>query len=121
LRAVALETELGRDESIRSRHSSLLTPRRCMLSLIRVKNYAVIDEVELEFDAGLSVVTGETGAGKSIIVDALGLALGDRADASSVRHGAERAEISVLFECPEGHAAIAWLEELGLEDGNSCS
>jgi DNA repair protein RecN (Recombination protein N) len=92
-----------------------------MLSLIRVKNYAVIDEVELELGEGLSVVTGETGAGKSILVDALGLALGDRADASAVRHGAERAEVSVLFECPPEHAALAWLEELGLDDENRCA
>lgn len=91
-----------------------------MLSLIRVKNYAVIDEVELELEPGLSVVTGETGAGKSILVDALGLALGDRADASAVRHGAERAEISVLFECPDNHPALARLEELGLDDENRC-
>ena len=92
-----------------------------MLSLIRVKNFAVIDEVEVELGDGLSVVTGETGAGKSILVDALGLALGDRADASVVRHGAERAEISVLFECPPGHAALAWLEELGLDDEQRCA
>jgi len=92
-----------------------------MLSLIRVKNFAVIDEVEVELGDGLSVVTGETGAGKSILVDALGLALGDRADASVVRHGADRAEISVLFECPPGHAALAWLEELGLDDERRCA
>jgi DNA repair protein RecN (Recombination protein N) len=92
-----------------------------MLSLIYVKNYAVIDEVELELGRGLSVVTGETGAGKSILVDALGLALGDRADASAVRHGAERAEISVLFECPAGHPALALLRELGLDDGDTCA
>lgn len=92
-----------------------------MLSLIRVKNFAVIDEVEVELGDGLSVVTGETGAGKSILVDALGLALGDRADASVVRHGADRAEISVLFECPPGHAALAWLEELGLDDEHRCA
>ena len=84
-----------------------------MLSLIRVKNYAVIDEVELEFARGFSVMTGETGAGKSILVDALGLALGDRADASAVRSGAERAEISVQFDAratPLGDrlAARAW-------------
>src|SRR5262245_60056697 len=66
-----------------------------MLSLIRVKNYAIVDEVELELDRGFSVVTGETGAGKSILVDALGLALGDRAEADTVRAGSERAEISV--------------------------
>ncbi len=92
-----------------------------MLSLIRAKNYAVIDEVELEFARGLSVMTGETGAGKSILVDALGLALGDRADAGAVRLGAERAEISVLFEIPQHHEALGWLAERGLDDGTSCA
>jgi DNA repair protein RecN (Recombination protein N) len=92
-----------------------------MLSLIRVSNYAVVDEVEVEFQAGLSVLTGETGAGKSILVDALGLALGDRADAGAVRHGTRKAEISVIFDCPPGHAALDWLAEHGLEDGESCS
>ena len=92
-----------------------------MLSLIRAKNYAVIDEVELEFARGLSVMTGETGAGKSILVDALGLALGDRADAGAVRLGAERAEISVLFEIPLGHEALSWLAERGLDDATSCA
>ena len=82
-----------------------------MLSLIRAKNYAVIDEVELEFPRGFSVMTGETGAGKSILVDALGLALGDRADAGAVRLGTERAEISVLFEVPQHHEAVGWLAE----------
>jgi DNA repair protein RecN (Recombination protein N) len=92
-----------------------------MLSLIKVRNYAIIDEVELELDRGFSVMTGETGAGKSILVDALGLALGDRADASTVRSGAERAEISVQFDCPDGHAAIDWLRERGLDDGAQCT
>jgi len=92
-----------------------------MLSLIRAKNYAIIDEVELEFPTGFSVMTGETGAGKSILVDALGLALGDRADASAVRHGTERAEISVVFEIPPQHAALTWLRERGLDDGSSCA
>lgn len=92
-----------------------------MLSLIRVKNYAVIDEVELELYAGFSVLTGETGAGKSILVDALGLALGDRADSNVVRQGAERAEISVSFECSAGHAALPWLRERGLDDGDLCT
>ncbi len=91
-----------------------------MLSLIRIRNYAVIDEVELEFDAGFSVMTGETGAGKSILVDALGLALGDRADASTVRQGAERAEISVSFDCPDTHPAVEWLREHGLDEDLCC-
>src|SRR5262245_6710624 len=92
-----------------------------MLSLIRVKNYAVIDEIEVEFAAGLNVMTGETGAGKSSLVDALGLALGDRADASAVRHGAERAEISVSFDVPDRHEALRWLAERGLDDDTDCT
>ncbi|HET7925252.1 MAG TPA: DNA repair protein RecN [Rhodanobacteraceae bacterium] len=92
-----------------------------MLSLIRVKNYAVIDEIEVEFGTGLNVMTGETGAGKSILVDALGLALGDRGDAAAVRHGAERAEISVSFDVPEGHEALRWLAERGLDDDTACT
>jgi DNA repair protein RecN (Recombination protein N) len=91
-----------------------------MLSLIRVRNYAVIDEVEVEFEPGLSVMTGETGAGKSILVDALGLALGDRADASAVRHGSERAEISVLFECEPDHPAAVWLHGQSLDEDSCC-
>ncbi len=91
-----------------------------MLSLIRVKNYAVIDEVEVEFEPGLSVMTGETGAGKSILVDALGLVLGDRADASTVRQGAERADVSAVFETPADHPALAWLREHSLDEDKSC-
>ncbi len=92
-----------------------------MLNLIRIKNYAVIDEIEVEFEPGFSVMTGETGAGKSILVGALGLALGDRADASAVRAGAARAEISVLFECPADHPSIKWLCERDLDDDNACA
>src|SRR5262245_57460258 len=92
-----------------------------MLSLIRVKNYAVIDEIEVEFAGGFNVMTGETGAGKSILVDALALALGDRADANAVRQDADRAEISVSFDIPAGHAALAWLVERGLDDGEACT
>ena len=91
-----------------------------MLSLITVRNYAVIDEVEVEFQAGMSVLTGETGAGKSILVDALGLALGDRADAGAVRSGCREARISVLFECPRGHPALNWLTERGLDRDRTC-
>ena len=92
-----------------------------MLSLIRVKNYAVIDEIEVEFGGSLNVMTGETGAGKSILVDALGLALGDRADASAVRHDAERAEISVSFDIPAKHAAAEWLRQRDLDDDTACT
>ena len=91
-----------------------------MLSLITVRNYAVIDEVEVGFDAGLSVLTGETGAGKSILVDALGLALGDRADAGAVRKGCTEAQIGVQFECPRDHPALDWLTERGLDRERTC-
>ena len=91
-----------------------------MLNLIRIKNYAVIDEVELEFSSGFSVMTGETGAGKSILVDALGLALGNRADTTTVRGDAERAEISVSFDTPNGEAAAIWLREHGLDEDQNC-
>lgn len=92
-----------------------------MLSFIRIENYAVIEALELEFGPGLSVLTGETGAGKSILVDALGLTLGDRADAGAVRHGSSRAEVNAVFDCPNGHPAIEWLSERGLEDEDSCT
>ena len=91
-----------------------------MLTLITVRNYAVIDEVEVEFDAGLSVLTGETGAGKSILVDALGLALGDRADAGAVRAGRREAQIGVQFECRRDHPALDWLAERGLDRDRTC-
>lgn len=92
-----------------------------MLRLLQIRNYAIIDELEVEFGTGLNVLTGETGAGKSILVDALGLALGDRADQRAVRPGAAKAEISVLFECPQKHAALQWLHDHELDDELNCS
>jgi DNA repair protein RecN (Recombination protein N) len=92
-----------------------------MLTLIRIANYAIVDEIEVELERGFSVMTGETGAGKSILVDALGLALGDRADSTAVRTGANRAEISAVFEIPDGHGARVWLGERDLGDGAECT
>jgi len=91
-----------------------------MLSLLRISNYAIIDDIEIEMRSGFSVMTGETGAGKSILVDALGLALGDRADASAVRSGGKRAEISLVFELDPDHPALTWLIECGLDDDELC-
>jgi DNA repair protein RecN (Recombination protein N) len=87
-----------------------------MLTLLRIANYAIIDEIEIELGAGFSVMTGETGAGKSIMVDAIGLALGDRADASAVRPGARRAEIGLLFEDVNCDPVLEWLRERELDD-----
>ncbi len=85
-----------------------------MLTHLQLRDLAIVDKVELEFKAGLSALTGETGAGKSIIVDALLLAAGGRAGTDVVRHGAERAEVSASFTVPSGPAAD-WLQEQSIE------
>src|SRR5579871_4502225 len=69
-----------------------------MLRTLSVRNFAIIDRLDLEFDAGFNVLTGETGAGKSIILDALNLILGGRAGAEMVRDGADRAHVDAVFE-----------------------
>ncbi len=81
-----------------------------MLSELRLENYAVIDNVVVEFASGLNLLTGETGAGKSILIDALGLLLGDKASSEVIRTGAERAVVSAVFES-EG-AALGAIEEI---------
>ncbi len=91
-----------------------------MLNHITIKNLAVVDTLDLELKTGLSVLTGETGAGKSILIDALGLVLGDRADAAAVRHGAERADISVDFDIRSSMKTIEWLKNNELDSDNDC-
>ncbi len=85
-----------------------------MLTHLQLRDLAIVDRVELEFQPGLSALTGETGAGKSIIVDALLLAAGGRAAADVVRHGADRAEVSASFQVPAG-AASAWLADQSID------
>ncbi|MCL4863063.1 MAG: AAA family ATPase, partial [Caldilineaceae bacterium] len=91
-----------------------------MLHELRIRNFAIIDDLHLHFGPGLNILTGETGAGKSIIIDALGLLLGDRAAAEWVRAGSELAEIEATFECSPGPALAddlqALLEEQGVDD-----
>lgn len=85
-----------------------------MLSHLCIRNYLLVESVELDFAPGLTVLTGETGAGKSILVDALALALGDRAEAGVVRQGASRAEITAEFSVDGLPALAAWLDEAGI-------
>ncbi|MBS0395308.1 MAG: AAA family ATPase, partial [Proteobacteria bacterium] len=86
-----------------------------MLTHLQIRDFAIIDAAELELGAGLTALTGETGAGKSILVDAVLLAIGGRAGADVVRHGAERAEVTATFDLKDNPAARAWLEEQALE------
>ncbi len=83
------------------------------LRRIVLRDFVIVHELELNLDEGFTVLTGETGAGKSILVDALQLALGSRADALVVRTGTARAEVSAEFDCPE--AALPWLSQAGFE------
>ena len=90
-----------------------------MLLELVVENYAVVERVRVRFHAGLNLLTGETGSGKSIVVDALGLVLGGRASADMVRSDTDRARISAIFEAPQQAACRTLLEDAGVpvEDG----
>ena len=85
-----------------------------MLRQLSINNVVLVERLALEFEAGLGVLTGETGAGKSILLDALGLALGARADAALVRAGEESASVTAEIDLPRGHAVEALLEAQGL-------
>lgn len=92
-----------------------------MLTSIQVRNFAIIDEVQIEFDDGMTVLTGETGAGKSILVDAMGLVLGERGSAGLVRRGAKRAEFVAEFDLSNLPDATNWLEEQMLDQDDECN
>ena len=92
-----------------------------MLTHLSVRNFAVVEAAEIDFGAGLTVVTGETGAGKSLLVDALLLLSGARADTGMVRAGCERAELAAEFDLADAPEARAWLSEQAMEeDGHVC-
>jgi len=89
-------------------------PGKPVLLELRVENYAVIDNLAVEFAPGLNLLTGETGAGKSILIDALALLLGEKASSEVIRHGAEKAMVSAVFEVEQGQVKVA-LEANGLD------
>jgi DNA repair protein RecN (Recombination protein N) len=86
-----------------------------MLKQLAIRDVVLVDRLELEFEAGLCALTGETGAGKSILLDALGLALGARADSGLVRAGQEQASVSAEIALPTGHPAFAAMSEQGID------
>lgn len=91
-----------------------------MLMNLQVRDFAIVDRIDIEFEAGMSVLTGETGAGKSILVDALGLVLGERGSAQLVRNGAKRAEFTAEFDVSGLESVRIWLEEMALDREDEC-
>ncbi|WP_052284524.1 DNA repair protein RecN [Kluyvera genomosp. 1] len=91
-----------------------------MLAQLTISNFAIVRELEIDFNSGMTAITGETGAGKSIAIDALGLCLGGRAEADMVRAGASRADLCARFALKDTPAALRWLEDNQLEDGREC-
>jgi DNA repair protein RecN (Recombination protein N) len=90
-----------------------------MLARLSIRDIVLIERLDIEFSRGLAVLTGETGAGKSILLDAFALALGGRGDASLVRHGVEQGQVTAVFDVPKSHPAAKILSDNGLDD--SCS
>src|ERR1700730_15306940 len=87
-----------------------------MLARLSIRDIVLIERLEIEFSRGLAVLTGETGAGKSILLDAFAVALGGRGDAGLVRHGAEQGQGTAGFDVRKGHPATTILSDNGLED-----
>jgi len=96
------------------------TGKAAMLAQLTISNFAIVRELEIDFHSGMTAITGETGAGKSIAIDALGLCLGGRAEADMVRTDAARADLCARFSLKDTPAAQRWLEENQLEDGREC-
>ena len=91
-----------------------------MLESIQIKDFAIIDSLQLEFESGLTALTGETGAGKSILLDAIKLVAGDRAESDSIRSGEDRAEISVCFSIDDSGPAHDWLAQSEMSAAGEC-
>src|SRR5882672_2394471 len=90
-----------------------------MLARLSIRDIVLIERLDIEFARGLAVLTGETGAGKSILLDAFALALGGRGDSGLVRHGVEQGQVTAVFDVPKGHPASVILSDNGLDDASS--
>src|SRR4051812_40663964 len=90
-----------------------------MLARLSIRDIVLIERLDIEFSSGLAVLTGETGAGKSILLDAFALALGGRGDAGLVRHGIEQGQVTAVFDIPNAHPVSKILKQNGLDDARS--
>src|SRR5260221_2234811 len=90
-----------------------------MLARLSIRDIVLIERLDIEFSRGLAVLTGETGAGKSILLDAFALALGGRGDAGLVRHGVEQGQVTAVFDVPKNHPASKILSDNGLDEASS--
>ncbi len=86
-----------------------------MLRELHIKDFAIIHDIRVQFDEKLNIITGETGAGKSIIIGALGLLLGERADVDFIRTGQDTASVEALFDCANFRNIFSSLEQAGIE------
>ena len=86
-----------------------------MLLELNIRNIALIESLRIEFSQGFNVLTGETGSGKSIVVDCMGMVLGGRAERDLVRHGSEKGSVQALFDISDNDAARSLAEELGVD------
>ncbi|MEI6413920.1 MAG: AAA family ATPase, partial [Pseudomonadota bacterium] len=91
-----------------------------MLRHLDIRDFAIVSSLELDFSAGMTALTGETGAGKSILLDALGLCLGDSADSGWIRAGCTRAEVTAVFDLADQPEAQVWLETQALGEPGEC-
>ena len=91
-----------------------------MLTHLSIRNFAIIDQLDLDLEKGMTTLTGETGAGKSILLDAIGLILGDRADSSNVKHGESKSDISASFNLDALTEVNNWLDDNDLENEDEC-
>src|SRR5260370_11265911 len=92
-----------------------------MLARLSIRDIVLIERLDIEFFRGLAVLTGETGAGKSILLDAFALALGGRGDAGLVRHGVEQGQVTAVFDVPKNHPASKILSDNGLDEASSAN
>ena len=93
---------------------------KTLLLSININNYTLVESLEIEFNKGTTAITGETGAGKSLVLDALGMALGDRADTDTIRHGKARAEITATFDINNIEDAKKWLHDNDFNNDENC-